>query len=86
MPACTPVSSYSCDIKVEMEVLLRELKGTHITPLTQNIVVDPPAIIPVPDVILNNPVRQNFKRNFLRTVDEVTEEILSFLDLSISPI
>lgn len=68
---------------MEMEVQLKEMVGSHITPLTQNIVLDPPAGIPFPDILLNNPIRRNFKSNFLRTVDEVSNEILSFLDLSI---
>ena len=70
---------------VEMEVMLRMMSGTHITPLTQNILLDPPPNIPVPDALLNNPIRQTLRTNFLRTVDEVVGEILSFLDLSMAP-
>jgi hypothetical protein len=68
---------------VEMEVQLREMTGSHITPLTQNLAIDPPASIPVPDFLMNNPVRQSYKTNFLRTINDVVNEILSFLDLSI---
>ena len=70
---------------VEMEVMLRELTGTHITPLTQNILLDDPLNTPLPEILLNNPLRQNLKTNFLRTINDVTEEILSFLETSISP-
>lgn len=70
---------------VEMEVMLRELTGTHITPLTQNILLDNPLNAPLPEILLNNPLRQNLKANFLRTINDVTEEILSFLETSISP-
>ena len=70
---------------VEMEVMLRLMTGTHITPLTQNILLDPPPNVPVPEVLLNNPIRQTLRTNFLRTVDEVVGEILSFLDLSMAP-
>ena len=70
---------------VEMEVMLRMMTGTHITPLTQNILLDPPPNVPVPEALVNNPIRQNLRTNFLRTVDEVVGEILSFLDLSMAP-
>ena len=68
-----------------MEVMLRVLTGTHITPLTQNILLDNPLNTPLPEILLNNPLRQNLKSNFLRTINDVTEEILSFLETSISP-
>lgn len=70
---------------VEMEVMLRLMTGTHITPLTQNLLLDPPPNFPVPEGLLNNPIRQTLRSNFLRTVDEVVGEILSFLDLSMAP-
>lgn len=68
---------------VEMEVLLREMSGSHITPLTQNLAVDPPSSLPLPPFLVDNPLRRGFRSNFLRTVDEVVEEILGFLDLSV---
>ena len=60
---------------VEMEVELRILSGNHITPLTQNIVLEPPE--GVPDLL--EPLRSRVRSNFLQTVDEVRNSILSFL-------
>lgn len=74
---------------VEMEVDLRVMTGTHITPLTQNIVLDPPKNVPLLQPILNindaitGPVRAELRTNFLKTVDEVKMEILTFLEASI---
>jgi len=60
---------------VEMEVELRVLSGTHITPLTQNIVLEPPEGLP--DLL--EPLRTRVRTNFLQTVDEVRNAILGFL-------
>ena len=75
---------------VEMEVDLKVMTGTHITPLTQNIIIDTPKNLPLiiqPLLDINdaitNPVRENLKGNFLKTVNEVKSEILTFLESSI---
>jgi hypothetical protein len=72
----------------EMEVSLRVLQGTHITPLTQNLVLELPANIPLLQPIIEfnevflNPLRSQYRENFLTTINLVKEEILSFLDSS----
>lgn len=64
---------------IEMEVDLRVIQGTHITPLTQNIFIDPPSVgIPVPDLL--SPVRTQVKESFLLTINAVKSEILTFLN------
>ena len=75
---------------VEMEVDLKVMTGTHITPLTQNIIIDTPKNLPLiiqPLLDINdaitNPVRENLKGNFSKTVNEVKSEILTFLESSI---
>jgi len=60
---------------VEMDVELRILTGTHITPLTQNFVLDPPEGFP--DLL--EPLRTRVRGNFLQTVDEVRDAVLAFL-------
>ena len=42
---------------VEMEVLLKELSGTHITPLTQNIIFDQPT-----EVTIHQSIKQTNKQ------------------------
>ena len=83
----------SCDIHIrrpmiEMEVELRTLTGSHITPLTQNIILErPPAElnipIPLPDIIFSNPIRDKLEENFLATINDVKKEILSWLEISV---
>ena len=74
---------------VEMEVDLRVMTGTHITPLTQNIVLDTPKSVPFLQPLLDindaitSPVREEVKANFLKTVNQVKSEILTFLESSI---
>jgi hypothetical protein len=60
---------------VEMEVQLKVLTGTHITPLTQNVFIDPPQGLPDP----LEPVRTRVRGDFLKTVDEVRDAVLGFL-------
>ena len=60
---------------VEMDVELRILTGTHITPLTQDVVLEPPE--GVPDLL--EPLRSRVRSNFLQTVDEVNDAVISFL-------
>lgn len=68
---------------VEMEVELRILDGTHITPLTQNI-LDPPAILSKNEQLMRLDLLKSFrekqKENFLKTINQVNGEILSFLN------
>lgn len=61
---------------IDMEVRLKTIGGTHVTPLTQNIIVEPPELS-VPDPL--NGVRQQVRENFLKTIDEVRTEITDFL-------
>lgn len=74
---------------VEMEVDLKVMSGTHVTPLTQNILPDSPKNLPliqplvdVNDAIIS-PARDQLRENFLRTVNDVKNEILTFLETSI---
>lgn len=72
---------------VEMKVNLRTISGTHLTPLTQNLFPDPtdlgfPAATPDP----GKPIREQLKANFLRTVNDVKNEIMLFLDESLLPV
>ncbi len=71
---------------VEMQVQLKVLQGTHLTPLTQNIILDPPESLLGPgfssfDVLKS--LRAETRENFLRTVNDVKNEILGFLEKSI---
>lgn len=69
----------------EMEVELKVIGGTHVTPLTQNVFVDPPAFQfggqfnyqTVPDPL--SPLRQQVRDDFLQTVNEVKTLIVQFL-------
>jgi hypothetical protein len=69
---------------VEMSVELRKITGTHVTPLTQDILLDLPEDAPgalkAMDVL--KPQRQQIKQNFLMTVNEVSDIILNFLGQS----
>ena len=69
---------------VEMDLVLKELEGTHLTPLTQSI-FDPPGGIMqnVPDALLSNPIRKQMQNNFLHQVDELSTEILTWLNTKI---
>ena len=65
---------------VEMDVELRYLDGTHITPLTQNIFVDAVDLnIPVPTEGTTNPL----KDQLLKDVDVTKTEILKWLDVKL---
>ena len=72
---------------VELDVILKVMTGTHITPLTQNI-LDAPKNLPLVQPIVNfndalvAPLRDPLKANFLRTVDELRTEIVTFLESS----
>lgn len=87
---------------VEMEVELRVLAGTHLTPLTQNVFPDPVDLLTaardtgstgendldaligvVGNLDVTKSVRTELKGQFLRTLDTLTSEILTFLGSSI---
>ena len=69
---------------VEMDLVSKELEGTHLTPLTQS-VFDPPEIITnaVPEILISNPIRSQIKITFLQQIDELKLEILNWLDTKI---
>ena len=73
---------------VEMEVQLTTMIGQHITPLTQNILLDAPKNVPVIQPIVDfndgliSPIRTQVRDNFLQTVNQVRDLILEFLDSS----
>eukprot|EP01038_Epipyxis_sp_PR26KG_P010080 gene10080-13546_t len=74
---------------VEMEVELKIMTGTHLTPLTQNLELDLSAILDqsTPSVINDLEVslfKSEFISNFMKTVNDVTDEISSFLDVNIN--
>ena len=66
---------------IEMEVELKLITGTHITPLTQNIFVDPPDAIAatIPSYFYSNAVKSNLQTSFLNTIDTLKTEILTWL-------
>ena len=78
---------------VEMDVERRVLRGTHITPLTQNIILDPQDVtpdgplrtftaeIPIPDPLEG--LRADIRANFLQTVDDVRAQIVDWLNSSV---
>ena len=65
------------------------MTGTHVTPLTQNILLDSPKNLPLiqPLIDVNDAIigstRDQLRENFLKTVNEVKNEILTFLETSI---
>ena len=73
---------------VEMEVQLTTMVGQHITPLTQNILLDAPKNVPLIQPIVDfndgliSPIRTQVRSNFLQTVNQVRDVILEFLDSS----
>lgn len=69
---------------IEMEVELKQLEGSHITPLTQSI-FDPhiPETLGIPSVLIENPIRDQLEANFLKTIDEVKSEIIRWLDVKV---
>lgn len=68
---------------IEMQCELVTMTGTHITPLTQNILFDPPPALVALDLL--RPVRGELRVNYLKTIDELKLEILKWLDNSINP-
>jgi hypothetical protein len=72
---------------VAMGVQLETISGTHITPLTQDILLDLPEDAPgaLKAIDLLKSPRQQLRQNFLMTINEVSDMILQFLDQSIRP-
>lgn len=80
---------------IEMQVNFKELQGSHITPLTPNLLIDlaqipsgifgssinNPKKIPLPDRL--NPKKSEILLNLMRTVDDTNREIIQFLNENI---
>ncbi len=64
---------------VKMDVRLETIKGTHITPLAQDLFQDPPAVLDVLNP-LGPPVRRYAQEQFLATVRSVQELLLEWLE------
>lgn len=64
-----------------MQVDLRVIGGTHVTPLTQNVILEPPPLEfdgqALPDPLTG--VREQVREDFLRTINEVKTEISEWL-------
>lgn len=69
------------DPAVELAVDLKTIGGTHVTPLTQNIILEPGDVIPGGELLPDptQPIRQEVRTNFLRTIEEVKTEIVQWL-------
>ena len=66
---------------IQMQCELKTMTGTHITPLTQNIILDPPVSVPVVESFVA-PFRSQLRNNYLQTVDEVKDVIIGWLEES----
>jgi len=73
----------STNSSAHMEVDLKQLTGTHVTPLTQNIILEPPPLQWEGQAVQDplSPVRQQVRENFLQTVNEVKTLIVQWLAL-----
>mmetsp|Transcript_142263 Transcript_142263/g.258529 ORF Transcript_142263/g.258529 Transcript_142263/m.258529 type:complete len:523 (-) Transcript_142263:28-1596(-) len=64
-----------------MQIDLKVIGGTHVTPLTQNVILEPPPLEfdgqAVPDPLTG--VREQVRENFLSTINEVKTEISDWL-------
>lgn len=67
---------------VDMELRYEIITGNHITPLTQNIFPS----TPVDSIDPLYGVRQSVKREFLKTVNELGQLIIDWLEESASPV
>eukprot|EP00601_Ochromonadales_sp_CCMP2298_P001680 CAMPEP_0173182712 /NCGR_PEP_ID=MMETSP1141-20130122/7995_1 /TAXON_ID=483371 /ORGANISM="non described non described, Strain CCMP2298" /LENGTH=467 /DNA_ID=CAMNT_0014105847 /DNA_START=401 /DNA_END=1804 /DNA_ORIENTATION=- len=65
---------------VEMQVELKELKGSHITPLTPNLLLDLARLTPVAVPDLLNVQKTGAVVGLMRTIDDVNAEIQKFLE------
>lgn len=66
---------------IEMDVELKCLGGTHLTPLTQNLFIDVPAELSIPDILVKNQLRDLVEEKLLLNVHDVKKEILNWLDI-----
>jgi hypothetical protein len=64
---------------VKMDVRLETVKGTHITPLAQDLFVDPPAVLDVLNP-LAPPIRKYAQEQFLATVRSVQTLLVEWLE------
>lgn len=69
---------------VTMDIRMETVTGTHITPLTQDVFVDPPTIVDVLNPI-GPPLRRYAKENFLQTVRTVQEMMGEWLEEGLGP-
>jgi len=68
---------------IQMQCQMQTISGTHITPLTQNIILEPPVEVPLVDSVFK-PIRSRLRSDYLKTVDEVKDMILNWLQASMS--
>jgi hypothetical protein len=69
---------------VGMDVRLETLSGSHITPLTQDLFVDPPAALDLLNP-LGPPIRRYARENFLQTVRSVQDLLVDWLEEGLTP-
>lgn len=68
---------------INMQVDFKEFTGSHVTPLTPNLLLDlaPLSPVSIPDPV--NPAKATVLRNAMKTIDNVKDEIVMFLGESI---
>lgn len=69
---------------VKMDVRLETITGTHVTPLTQDLFQDPPALFDVLNP-LAPPVRRYAQERFLATVKQVENSLVEWLEEGLAP-
>ena len=69
--------------QVEMDVELRTLTGTHITPLTQSVFLDVPEELGIPDILSQNSFREQIEKKMLITINAVKSEVIDWLDAKV---
>jgi hypothetical protein len=70
---------------VEMQVIMRKMTGTHLTPLTLpiNLVLDQTSeVLPLVPTEVFTRARNTVSQQFLQTINDVKQEILEFLQES----
>lgn len=65
-----------------MELRYEIIKGSHVTPLTQNVFIDTP--VDSVDPLLG--VRQSMKKEFLKTVNHLGQILVDWLEESAPPV